>query len=239
MIQYYLFPLPLIAVFVVIACIKRNDWMRLDSAGNIEEANRAHFIYGNVKILAQISVIATAILCFSLNKVDNTIFAVLVISGLIVSLVGDIIMYNIKSDRFFFSGLLVFLIALCLYSVAFTLGTKLTPYDLIPGGIMIAVFIALLFYFLPGLKKGHTLSIIVYGLVWCYILARSFTFFYNDQFSITQAILVTAGTITFFYGDLKLAVWKLKKPGISLFETPAVYTIGQTCIALSIAYFPR
>ncbi len=234
----YIILLPFIIAGIVMTTVTRMSWIVTESAGNKAEAEKKHMIYGAYKISTQILIIVLGIVCFFSTQTNSYAYSVLIISGLAVSLLGDLALYNIKSDRTFIFGLFIFLIAICLYAIALTAGPGIKIQDIIPGGILLVVYIFLLVYFIPDLKREFTIPITVYGLVWCYLISRSFTLFYNGSFSIIQAILVSSGTISFFCGDLRLAIWKLKDQRLSLSSEPATYAIGQTCIALSLAFFP-
>jgi hypothetical protein len=236
--MYHLVPLPFFLISLGFTVLLRRRWVTSLTSESHTTIRTNHLVYGAFKILTQLIVILTGFLGFFFTVSKSLAFSVLVLSGLCVSLIGDIALFNMRSDKGFLAGLLVFLIAVSMYATGVTLGAGFRILDLLPGALLAAVYALLLAYFMPGLKKSFRSPLVVYGFVWCFLISRALTLFYSPSFSLAQALLVTFGTIAFFYGDIRIAIWKFKRPGLSLTIETVTYAAGQLCMALSLAYFP-
>jgi uncharacterized membrane protein YhhN len=235
---YYVYFLPFFFVSTAITFVLRRRWAGSKPSDGKKLIGKRHLEYGVFKLITQALVIMIGLVGILTNRSNHTLSAWLIFAGLCVSFLGDASLYNMRSNRAFITGLFIFLIAVSLYAVSLTIRTGFTMLDLVPGGIMFVVYVGLLVYFLRGIDPAYILPIVLYGLVWCYLIARAFSLFYAAPFSIVHALLITGGTIVFFSGDICLAIWKLKNPKISLSSETLTYAIGQACIAVSLSYFP-
>jgi uncharacterized membrane protein YhhN len=187
------------------------------------------------KPLSTILVIIVAILSLWAPQAQPS-FTLWITSGLILSLGGDVALM-FKSNRAFLIGLVLFLLAHIVYSVAFTVPNGFHPGDLVTGAVLLVLAAGIYLYLRPGLGAMQG-PVIVYMLVICFMVNRAASAFFGDVFSTTQAWLMTLGATLFWLSDLALAVNRFRRPfkaeRLSLF----LYYGGQLLIALSPSYFP-
>jgi hypothetical protein len=85
---------------------------------------------------------------------------------------------------------------------------------------------------------------VIYGAILCIMVVSAVSTFFGDVFSTTQAVLLTAGTLMIYFGDMLFAICSYKKPApprlaVSLnLAGPAMYAGAQLLIALAPSYFP-
>jgi uncharacterized membrane protein YhhN len=187
------------------------------------------------KPLSTILVIIVAILSLWAPQAQPS-FTLWITLGLILSLGGDVALM-FKSNRAFLVGLVLFLLAHIVYSVAFTVPNGFHPGDLVTGAVLLVLAAGIYLYLKPGLGAMQG-PVIVYILVICFMVNRAASAFFGDVFSTTQAWLMTLGATLFWLSDLALAVNRFRRPfkaeRLSLF----LYYGGQLLIALSPSYFP-
>ena len=155
--------------------------------------------------------------------------------GLVLSLAGDVALM-LRTNRAFLVGLVLFLLAHVVYSVAFTVPNGFHPADLITGAALLLVATGVYLYLRPGLGSMQG-PVIFYILVICLMVNRAISTFFGTFFSPTQAWLVTAGAILFWLSDLMLAVNRFRKPFKARPASLFLYYGGQLLIALSPSYF--
>jgi uncharacterized membrane protein YhhN len=187
------------------------------------------------KPLSTVLVIVVAVLSLWAPQAQPS-FTLWITLGLILSLGGDVALM-FKSSRAFLIGLVLFLLAHIVYSVAFTVPNGFHTGDLVTGAVLLVLAAAAYICLKPGLGAMQG-PVIVYILVICFMVNRAASTFFGDAFSMTQAWLMTLGAILFWLSDLALAVNRFRRPfraeRLSLF----LYYGGQLLIALSPSYFP-
>lgn len=186
------------------------------------------------KPVSTLLVIAVALLSF-LTPGAQPSFTLWIALGLVLSLGGDVALM-FKTNKAFRIGLVLFLLAHLVYSVAFTAFNGFQPQDLITGAVLLVLAVIVFLYLKPGLGNMQG-PVIFYILVICLMVNRAISTFFGDTFSITQAWLVTIGAVLFWLSDLILAINRFRHPfkaqRLSLF----LYYGGQLLIALSPSYF--
>jgi alkenylglycerophosphocholine/alkenylglycerophosphoethanolamine hydrolase len=216
----HLVPIPFLAVTVTLLVRAR---FRSDQ--------RQIFFFKPVSTLL---VIAVALLSF-LTPGAHLSFTLWIALGLVLSLGGDVALM-LESNKAFLIGLVLFLLAHVVYSIAFTLPNGFHPQDLVSGAVLLVLGVGIYLYLRPGLgsMKG---PVIFYMLVICFMVSRAVSTFFGDTFSLTQAWLMTLGATLFWLSDLVLAINRFRCPlrleALSLF----LYYGGQLLIALSPSYF--
>jgi uncharacterized membrane protein YhhN len=187
-----------------------------------------------LKPLSTLLVIAVALLSL-LTPAAQPVFTFWIAFGLVLSLGGDVALM-FESDRAFLIGLVLFLLAHVVYSVAFTVPNGFHTADIITGAILLGVGVAIYLYLRPGLgsMKG---PVILYTLIICFMVNRAISTFFGDAFTTTQAWLMSIGAVFFMLSDIVLAINRFRQPieaeRLSLFA----YYLGQLLIALSPSYF--
>ena len=187
-----------------------------------------------LKPLSTVLVIVVALLSLLLPA-SQMAFTLWIAFGLVLSLVGDVALI-FESDRAFLVGLVFFLLAHFVYSIAFTVPNGFHSGDIATGGLLLVLAAAIVLYLRPGLGRMQG-PVILYTLIICLMVNRAVSAFFGDAFSTTQAWLLSLGAIFFMLSDIVLAVNRFRRPiqmhRLSLFA----YYLGQLLIALSPSYF--
>lgn len=187
-----------------------------------------------LKPLSTLLVIAVALLSL-LVPAAQPAFTLWIAAGLVLSLGGDVALM-FESNRAFLIGLVLFLLAHVVYSIAFTMPNGFHAADIVTGAVMLAIGAAIYLYLRPGLGSMNG-PVILYMLIICFMASRALSTFFGDAFTTTQAWLLSLGAIFFVFSDIVLAVNRfrgpLKRHRLSLFA----YYSGQLLIALTPAYF--
>ncbi len=191
------------------------------------------FDFKNNKSLKYLFKPLTTILIIGLATIqelrDFDQYKILIISGLIFSLVGDIFLM-LPSDKFI-QGLSSFFIAHVLYIVAFSSGFG-PYYDLLLVIPAIVYSIIFLWILLP--KTGKlTVPVILYSAVLLIFLWQATGRFY--YLAITSATYVLLGAILFVISDSILGYTKFVRKGrFSSILIHSTYWSAQILLALSI-----
>lgn len=216
----HLIPIPFIIVTVILLVRAR-----------FREEPRQEYIF---KPVSTVLVILVALLSL-LTPSARLAFTLWVVAGLVFSLGGDVALM-LRTQRWFLIGLLLFLLAHVVYSVAFTIFDGFHAEDLISAVVLLVLGVAVYLYLRPGLGTMQG-PVIFYIVVICFMVNRAVSAFYGQAFTSTQAWLLAVGAILFWLSDLMLAINRFRHPfkvePTSLF----LYYGGQLLIALSPAYF--
>jgi uncharacterized membrane protein YhhN len=187
-----------------------------------------------LKPLSTLLVIAVALLSL-LVPTAQPAFTLWIALGLVLSLGGDVALM-FETNRAFLIGLVLFLLAHVVYSIAFTVPNGFHGADLVTGAVLLVVAVAIYLYLRPGLGSMQG-PVILYTLIICFMVNRAISAFFGDAFTTTQAWLLSLGAVFFMLSDVVLAVNRFRRPiekqRLSLFA----YYLGQLLIALSPAYF--
>lgn len=179
-------------------------------------------------------VILVALLSF-LTPGSWPVYTLWILVGLILSLGGDVALI-FSSRRAFLAGLVLFLLAHVVYSVAFTVPNGFHIQDLVVGAVLLILAVAVYLYLLPGLGAMRG-PVILYITIISFMVNRAVSTFFGDAFTTTQAWLIALGATFFWLSDLVLAVNRFRRPfraePLGLF----LYYGGQLLIALSPSYF--
>jgi uncharacterized membrane protein YhhN len=215
-----LIPVPVILVTVTLLVLAK-----------FRENRRQEYV---CKPLSTVLVIGVALLSL-LNPNVQPWFTLWVTLGLVLSLGGDVALM-LRSQRMFLIGLVLFLLAHVVYSIAFTVPNGFHGGDLVSGAVLLLLAATVFFYLRPGLGTMQG-PVLFYILVICFMVNRAISTFLGSAFSPTQAWLLTLGAILFWLSDLMLAINRFRRPfkaePVGLF----LYYGGQLLIALSPAYF--
>lgn len=184
------------------------------------------------KPLSTILVIAAACIPF-IQGGYNFRFSALVVSGLILSLGGDIALIS-DSKRAFISGLVLFLAAHIVYSIAFTLVSGFIVEDAISGGIIIIAAAAVYRFFYPVLGSLK-IPVLLYILIISFMLNRAVSTLLGSSVTPAASLLILAGAALFYASDFLLALHKFREP-LAVKYNLAVYFSGQLLIAMSTGY---
>jgi uncharacterized membrane protein YhhN len=162
-------------------------------------------------------------------------YTLLVLLGLILSVVADFVLVDVKDMQKLIQALVLFLLIYIAYSLALTLQSRFQAKDLYSAGGLLLVAVLSMAWLWNGLK-GLKLPVLAYVLLLCFFINRAIATFSSPDFSLVQSILVTAASSMFLIGDLELAYSSFKKP-IPLYIGPVTYALSQMLMALSACYF--
>lgn len=176
--------------------------------------------------LVTVTIILIALLsCSYHNKMTGYSFFVL--TALILSLVGDVILMNEKSNLFT-HGLLFFLLAHISYIFAFSIGYEFRYWNGAVAAVLLILNLAL-FY------KIRVRSAFLYGLVLSTMVFFAFSGL-NGGYSL-KGLLLVLGAVLFFSSDTILAVDRFYRPiPHSTVVTWLLYALAQLCFALTAYY---
>lgn len=225
---WHLIPVPLVLIVIglYVFARERNDLKR-------------------VAVVQPLGTILTIAVCaLSLLSPHAVIgFTVFILAGLVLSLIGDFLNVDMADEKVVIVGLVIFVFAYLVYAVGIAFYNGFYGADFIVAGVLLVILVAFMAYLWPGLGPMR-LPVIVYGAVHCIMVSRAVSTFFGDFFSTTQAILLTAGTIMLFSGDILFAILAYKKPAPPRFVVslnligPLLYAGGQLLVALAPSYFP-
>ena len=187
-----------------------------------------------LKPLSTLLVIAVSLLSL-LTPTAQPAFTLWIALGLVLSLGGDVALMS-GSKQAFLTGLVLFLLAHVVYSIAFTLSNGFHTADFITGAILLGVGAAIFLYLQPGLGSMKV-PVILYIVIICFMVNRALSAFSGDAFTTTQAWLMSLGSVSFMLSDIVLAVNRFHHPIEAHRLSLLPYYLGQLLIALSPSYF--
>jgi uncharacterized membrane protein YhhN len=182
-----------------------------------------------IYIFKSLSISLIIALAFSLGNLNNQ-YQLLIITGLIFSLFGDIFLI---SENRFIAGLISFLIAHLFYISAFVLNTGVDASLYLPSIIPFLIFAVIILKLINGRLGQLKIPVIFYLLVIVSMGWQSL----NQLIAIPNIYSVCAliGAIFFTASDSMIAIdkfkGKLKHARLLIMST---YYVGQWLIALSI-----
>jgi len=177
---------------------------------------------------------AIAGLCL-LTPHGNLGFTLWILAGLGLALVGDFLNIDMTDDRTVMVGLIIFVFAYLVYSAGLTVYNGFHREDIYAGVILALVLAGIMAYVWKGLGPMK-LPVLVYSLNQVFMVSRAVSTFFGDTFSVTQAVLLTAGTVMLMAGDIEFAVHTFRKP-LKISLGPILYSGGQLLMALSPGFF--
>jgi uncharacterized membrane protein YhhN len=218
--SYHLAPVPIgIALTIYYFIIKNKEDLKKNAI---------------VQPLTTLVAIVVAALSF-LDPNVNRAYTLCILAGLGLSFLGDVFNIDMKNDKILMAAIGVFSLAYIEYGVTFTVFSGFQPQDWLLGVFFLGVYILLMIYYWPGLGSFR-IPVLLYGLVMPFMVWRAASTFFGDFFSLTQSILVTAGTAFLYIGDIEYGIHRFKHPR-KLMIGPLLYEGGQLLIALSCSYF--
>ena len=217
---YHLIPVPIcIALTVYYFIIKNKEDLKKNAL---------------IQPLTTLVAIVVAALSF-LHPNVNPAYTTWILVGLGLSFLADIFNIDMKNDRILLAAIGVFVIAYTEYGIAFTVFSGFQSQDWFLAAFFLIIYILLMITYWPGLGSFRV-PVLLYGLVMPFMVWRAASTFFGNFFSLTQSILVTAGTAALYIGDIEYGFHRFRKP-LKLIVGPLLYEGGQLLIALSCSYF--
>ncbi|HON77895.1 MAG TPA: lysoplasmalogenase [Spirochaetota bacterium] len=182
--------------------------------------------------LVTMTIIVFGFLSFLVSGI--TVFSFLIITGLILSLIGDTLMM-LEEVNYIQHGLLFFLAAHIMYIAAFSGGYSFQAWNILPAvllGLLLVVF-----YFTIRRKTGKkNIPVLVYMIAISAMIFFAVSHFNNGV--TTKAAILSIGAVLFCISDTTLAVNQFIRPvAHSTVFTWLTYGPAQFLIALS-CYYP-
>lgn len=218
---FHLFLVPVNIILIVIYLIARNR--------------------ENLKLTAWIQPLTTflSIGISALSLLDrntNSAYTIWILVGLGLCFAADIFNIDMNNDKIFYAGIACFIVAYLEYAITYTrFNNGFHRQDILVGIIFIAIYILLMALYWKGLGK-YKLPVMIYGLFMPFMVTRAIATLSGGAFPLTVAIMVTAGSLMLFLGDVEYGMQRFYKPG-KFTIGPICYAGGQLLIALSCAYF--
>lgn len=171
-----------------------------------------------------------------LDQNTNSAYTIWILVGLGLCFAADIFNIDMNNDKIFYAGIACFIVAYLEYAITYTrFNNGFHQQDLLVGIIFIAIYILLMALYWKGLGK-YKLPVMIYGLFMPFMVTRAIATLSGGAFPCTAAIMVTAGSLMLFLGDVEYGMQRFYKPG-KFTIGPICYEGGQLLIALSCAYF--
>jgi uncharacterized membrane protein YhhN len=218
---YHLLPVPVIVVVIVLYWQARQQ-NQLKRVAVLQPLGSAL-----ITLVALLSL---------LSPNANPTFTTWVLVGLILSVIGDVNNVDMEDERTVFVGLIIFVLAYLAYAFGLTLVNGYQRPDIVSGVILLVTYGAVLRYLWPGLGDMR-IPVALYALVMPYLVWRAVSTFFGDAFNPLQAVLLTAGAVALYVGDLEYGIHRFRRPELRTTFGPVLYLGGQLLIALSLAYF--
>lgn len=217
----HLIPVPLNIILIIIYLIARNR--------------------ENLKLTAIIQPLTTFLSLLIagltlLNPQTNSSYTTWILIGLGLCFVADIFNIDMNNDKIFIAGILFFIVAYLEYALVFTVFNQgFHRHDILTGVLFLLIYILLMVIYWKKLGK-YKLPVMIYGLILPFMVTRAISTLSAGVFPLTAAVLITAGSIMIFLGDVEYGMQRFYKPG-KFTVGPICYAGGQLLIALSCAWF--
>jgi uncharacterized membrane protein YhhN len=195
----------------------------------------------NLKLTAYIQPLTTllslAIAGLSMfNPHTNSSFTIWILIGMGLCFAADIFNIDMNNDRIFIAGIIFFTAAYLEYAAVFTVFNRgFHPQDILVGLLFLLIYILLIVLYWKKLGK-YRLPVMIYGLVLPFMVTRAISTLWGGVFPLPSAVLLTAGSLLLFLGDVEYGLHRFHKPG-KFTVGPIYYAGGQLLVALSCAYF--
>ena len=130
----------------------------------------------------------------------------------------------------------MFIFAYMEYAVTYTVFNQgFHRQDILIGILFVIIYALLMCLYWKGLGI-YKIPVMIYGLFMPFMVTRAISTLTGGVFPLTAAVLVTAGSILLFLGDVEYGTQRFFKPG-KFTIGPICYAGGQLLIALSCAFF--
>ncbi len=166
----------------------------------------------------------------------NQTYTIWILVGLGLCFTADIFNIDMNNDKIFIAGILFFMVAYLEYAVVFTVFNQgFHANDVLIGILFLLIYILLICLYWKKLGK-YKLPIMIYGIILPFMVTRAISTLSGSVFPMTAAVLITAGSLLIFMGDVEYGIQRFYKPG-KFTVGPICYAGGQLLVALSCAYF--
>lgn len=219
--NYALLPIPVSLVLIVMYLVARNK----------QDLKRTALIQ---PLTTFVSMLVAGLSL--LDPSTNQPYTIWILVGLGLCFAADIFNIDMNNDKIFFLGMAFFVVAYLEYATVYTVFNQgFHRGDILVGIVFLAIYALLMLLYWPKLGK-YKLPVMIYGLVMPFMVTRAISTLSGGAFPTTAAVLVTAGSLMLFLGDVEYGMQRFFKPG-KFTVGPICYAGGQLLIALSCAFF--
>lgn len=219
--KYHLILVPVNIILILVYLYARN-----------RESLKITAIIQPLTTFLSILIAASSLLSANLNHQ----YAIWIMVGLGLCFVADIFNIDMNNDKIFLAGIIVFIFAYLEYAVTYTIFNQgFHRQDILVGIIFILIYLLLMKLYWKNLGT-YRVPVMIYGLFMPFMVTRAISTLSGGVFPLTAAILVTAGSLMLFLGDVEYGVHRFYKPG-KFTVGPVCYAGGQLLIALSCIFF--
>ncbi|MBN2536591.1 MAG: lysoplasmalogenase [Spirochaetales bacterium] len=194
-------------------------------------------VYAVFKGLTTLLVIVFCAASFFIYKNNGfTLFITLLLTGIVFSLAGDIIILG-RKNPYFITALICFVCTHIAYTLCFITYTHFSFIDIGTGIIIWLLGLYLYKYFYPRLKKLK-IPVAIYIIVITFMVWRALSTLYSGRLSIIQGIFIATGSILFYISDITIGInMFIKSIKKFVLINLSLYYLGQLFIILSCYYF--
>ena len=164
-------------------------------------------------------------------------YFVLVLTGLLFCLVGDIFLIFFSSKKLFMAGLVSFLTGHVLYSIAFFTMASPGTMSLIIATLCLVISGRVFVWLRPHLEM-MTIPVIAYVVIISVMVIGAASLIGNGQLDYTGRALAFCGAILFYFSDIFVARHRfVKKEYMNRLIGLPIYYAAQFMIAYSVHFF--
>lgn len=189
-----------------------------------------------LKLLCSLCFTAAGLLAITAKS--GTTYGGLIMAGLIFSLVGDLTLVWVNVRRAFLIGLVVFLLAQVLYTIAFIVANGPSLWDLPVYALLIGLILAAYRHLDMDLGRMK-IPVLAYVLVISAMLTKAISSLYSGGMISPASWLAVSGAGLFFISDAILALNKFQRKPAGWYRAANLitYYLGQMLIAASVFYY--
>ncbi|MFA5657994.1 MAG: lysoplasmalogenase [Oscillospiraceae bacterium] len=190
------------------------------------------------KVLTSTLFILTAVAGFQKSRVNKRYF-MLIFTGLIFSLLGDVCLSLTEYEHMFDFGFFSFLIAQGIYIAAFCLLSKIKPVDFLVMLIFCIPTLGVIYSFDGFVFDGMRPLVTAYTIMISFMCSKAVSLKRADGMGRTAFILTAAGAILFFISDfiLMFDLYYTARLSAAKYMNLTTYYTGQGLISLSLLYY--
>ena len=188
-----------------------------------------------LKPLSTLTVIGIALFSFG-SPNANFLYTGFILTALILSFAGDMLLIFQQNLKVFRIGLVFFLLAHLTYTAVFSIFGSISLISAIVSIFLIAIDIFLYLLFKPNLGNLK-IPFIAYLFAISAMLIQAFSTLNSLSLNRFQALMIIFGASLFFISDLILALNRFWKPWRYNRISLGFYYSGQFLLALSANYF--